>query len=209
MDTEECVYEETIIVPTTPELTTSVIDEISILIGQSNQITVNTNVPISQVTSITWTPSDFLSCDDCLNPTANPTNDIEYFVTIENQNGCIVTDSIQFRVQRIIGVYAPNAFSPNNDFVNDTFTIFSQDGAIESISNLSIYDRWGNQVFQNDDFPANEERFGWDGNYRGEPMQPDVFIYKATVVLVSGEICLLYTSPSPRDATLSRMPSSA
>ena len=25
----------------------------------------------------------------------------------------------------------------------------------------------------------------------------------------SGEICLLYTSPSPRDATLSRMPSSA
>ena len=26
---------------------------------------------------------------------------------------------------------------------------------------------------------------------------------------VSGHICLLYTSPSPRDATLSRMPSSA
>ena len=25
----------------------------------------------------------------------------------------------------------------------------------------------------------------------------------------AGEICLLYTSPSPRDATLSRMPSSA
>ena len=28
-------------------------------------------------------------------------------------------------------------------------------------------------------------------------------------VLVEGDICLLYTSPSPRDATLSRMPSSA
>ena len=27
--------------------------------------------------------------------------------------------------------------------------------------------------------------------------------------LDDGEICLLYTSPSPRDATLSRMPSSA
>ena len=27
--------------------------------------------------------------------------------------------------------------------------------------------------------------------------------------LVEGQICLLYTSPSPRDATLSRMPSSA
>ena len=30
-------------------------------------------------------------------------------------------------------------------------------------------------------------------------MNPDVLLY----------ICLLYTSPSPRDATLSRMPSSA
>ena len=29
------------------------------------------------------------------------------------------------------------------------------------------------------------------------------------LVVVGGRICLLYTSPSPRDATLSRMPSSA
>ena len=28
-------------------------------------------------------------------------------------------------------------------------------------------------------------------------------------ILVEGNFCLLYTSPSPRDATLSRMPSSA
>ena len=31
----------------------------------------------------------------------------------------------------------------------------------------------------------------------------------AAVAAVSAEVCLLYTSPSPRDATLSRMPSSA
>ena len=28
-------------------------------------------------------------------------------------------------------------------------------------------------------------------------------------IIVDGTVCLLYTSPSPRDATLSRMPSSA
>ena len=32
---------------------------------------------------------------------------------------------------------------------------------------------------------------------------------KESVILVEDIICLLYTSPSPRDATLSRMPSSA
>ena len=33
--------------------------------------------------------------------------------------------------------------------------------------------------------------------------------FKDGVVLVCDKSCLLYTSPSPRDATLSRMPSSA
>ena len=32
---------------------------------------------------------------------------------------------------------------------------------------------------------------------------------KARPIMEKGHICLLYTSPSPRDATLSRMPSSA
>ena len=32
---------------------------------------------------------------------------------------------------------------------------------------------------------------------------------KAALVTTAGLLCLLYTSPSPRDATLSRMPSSA
>ena len=36
-----------------------------------------------------------------------------------------------------------------------------------------------------------------------------VFQNLSTLDLISGGSCLLYTSPSPRDATLSRMPSSA
>ena len=187
MDTEECVYEEIVVVPSTPQLTTSLVDEVDIIIGQSNQLLLNTNVNTNDISSISWMPTDFLSCDNCLNPIASPTNDINYFVTIENVNGCIIADSIQFRVQRIIGVYTPNVFSPNNDFINDSFTIYSKEGAIESISNLSIYDRWGNQVYQNENFPANEESFGWDGTFKGEVLQPDVFTYKANVLLINGE----------------------
>ena len=37
----------------------------------------------------------------------------------------------------------------------------------------------------------------------------DVKLMMVTSNLTKAEICLLYTSPSPRDATLSRMPSSA
>ena len=37
----------------------------------------------------------------------------------------------------------------------------------------------------------------------------DVYVVAPTQALAQYIICLLYTSPSPRDATLSRMPSSA
>ena len=37
----------------------------------------------------------------------------------------------------------------------------------------------------------------------------DIDALSSGVIDASAEICLLYTSPSPRDATLSRMPSSA
>ena len=42
-------------------------------------------------------------------------------------------------------------------------------------------------------------------NVRGS----DVFVVQSTSSPGNHNICLLYTSPSPRDATLSRMPSSA
>ena len=37
----------------------------------------------------------------------------------------------------------------------------------------------------------------------------EILIALTMTLVVLGTICLLYTSPSPRDATLSRMPSSA
>ena len=40
---------------------------------------------------------------------------------------------------------------------------------------------------------------------KAEPLKE----FGAEISKTLGEVCLLYTSPSPRDATLSRMPSSA
>ena len=55
---------------------------------------------------------------------------------------------------------------------------------------------------------------GWhifqdDGTKDGWYVENQILIFDAISDLESGKGCLLYTSPSPRDATLSRMPSSA
>ena len=37
-------------------------------------------------------------------------------------------------------------------------------------------DRWGNLVFENENFEINDSSQGWDGNYKGKPLNPGVFI---------------------------------
>ncbi len=48
----------------------------------------------------------------------------------------------------------PNVFTPNGDQVNETFTIEN----LPASSNIVIYNRWGNIVYQSDNYQNN-----WDG----------------------------------------------
>ena len=51
--------------------------------------------------------------------------------------------------------------------------------------------------------------FPSDGMHGVNVVMPDTSFLRENQKRIRGMICLLYTSPSPRDATLSRMPSSA
>lgn len=77
-------------------------------------------------------------------------------------------------------IYVPNAFSPNNDGINDFFQGFAS-GDIEIISyELLVFDRWGNLMFKTDSV---EE--GWDGRMRTEQMNTEVFVYYLNAVVIS------------------------
>ena len=68
-------------------------------------------------------------------------------------------------------VIAPNAFTPNQDGVNDTFSVFPNDYVTEYA--IFIFDRWGEMVFQSDD-----QNFEWDGVYRGQLLPTGTYAYK-------------------------------
>lgn len=69
-------------------------------------------------------------------------------------------------------VFIPNAFSPNGDGLNDYFLpLLSQDFDIE-ILRLSIFDRWGNQVYRH-----YENSLGWDGTFRGKAAPLGVYTW--------------------------------
>jgi gliding motility-associated-like protein len=74
------------------------------------------------------------------------------------------------------GIYIPNVFSPNGDYINDEFTILhSQDIEITSISG-TIYDRWGGLIYH-----AETNPFTWDGRVSGEDVLPGVYVYQVKI----------------------------
>ena len=64
----------------------------------------------------------------------------------------------------------PNVFSPNNDTYNDFFRIPGIEGFPNS--RIEIFNRWGNMVFQDDDYKG-----GWDGRMNGNPVAEGTYYY--------------------------------
>ncbi|MCB9246015.1 MAG: gliding motility-associated C-terminal domain-containing protein [Flavobacteriales bacterium] len=66
-------------------------------------------------------------------------------------------------------VYVPNAFTPNQDQINQTFNPVTV--AIKDYE-ISIYNRWGEEVFNSTD-----KEIDWDGTYKGQDCAGGVYVY--------------------------------
>lgn len=129
--------------------------------------------------SFFWTPSigvnSFFEASPTITPTAiGPT---VYRLSIEDEFDCIGTDSIRINVidpadLDCSQIFLPNAFTPNNDNLNDNYGI-SNPFAIQQLISFEIYDRWGERVF----FTTNPFE-QWNGSFRGQELNPGVFLYK-------------------------------
>lgn len=99
----------------------------------------------------------------------------EYDVTLiaRNIHECMDTAVKRIRVNDEFSFYAPTAFSPNNDGINDYFYVKGY--GIDTYSfNLVIFDRWGNKVFETNVFdPYNPHKMAWDGTDHGSVIKGD------------------------------------
>jgi SprB repeat/CHU_C Type IX secretion signal domain len=135
----------------------------------------------------TWTPTLRLSCTDCPDPVVTAIGRVIYSVKITDTDGCTATDSILVRVTKKRPLYVPNVIAPQSatESSNGRFTVFGG-AAVEGIAVMRIYDRWGELVFEAKDVPHNEPRVGWDGTFRGKPVE-GVFVYMAVVRFLDGQ----------------------
>lgn len=149
------------------------------------------SIPEDSIAWIKWSPTDHLSCSDCARPDIiGLQKETLYTITYANRQGCIASANILIGIIRR-GVWVPNAFSPNDDGVNDGFYPVVTEDSYRIIRSMSIFDRWGALLFQKSDFPPNDPAEGWDGRFRGEPLNPGVYVYLIQLEWKNGEIQLI------------------
>lgn len=158
--------------------------------SQSGLVTCNLqlNMPITALDSIFWFPYDLLSCYEplCVEQIFALVEATEVMVMVRDTFGCMAQANLFLDLDDEFRVYIPNVFIPFNGGPNERFTVYAN-VEVEEVVELEIFDRWGNCVFINETFPPNEPAYGWDGVFKGNLMNPDVFAYRAVVRYSNGE----------------------
>ncbi len=97
---------------------------------------------------------------------------------VENEWNCKDSAYKYIIVKPLETIYFPNAFSPNNDGVNDWFMPLGN-GSDPNDYQMLIFDRWGNLVFSTDNI-----NIPWKGDSMDQPgkiLQQGVYVYSVKI----------------------------
>lgn len=92
-------------------------------------------------------------------------------------NNCIDSISKLLKIDGEIIFYMPNAFTPNNDGINETYgpVLNGTDEYINSYS-FQIFNRWGEVIFESTTIGEM-----WDGIYNGVMSRPGAYSYRVLI----------------------------
>lgn len=188
-----CTALESVFVPAPMALTLDIGADLDLILGDNAQIMANTNFT---ATSYFWSTSssDVLPCTtaiDCDELQWIPTTSQMIYLTAEDANNCVVTDSVQVNLELLYDIYVPNVFSPNRDGLNDAFTLFGSQPRIVEIESLQVFDRWGKLVFSGTSLTPGNLSQGWNGTVGGKDAAQGVYVYQAQVRYLDGSLRLV------------------
>ena len=127
-----------------------------------------------------WSPSTGLDNPYIARPVTTLFEDQLYTVKGIHPLGCYGTATVKFTVYKGPAMYVPNAFSPNGNGTNDLLKCFAV--GLQSFKYFDIYNRGGERVFR-----TTNPNTGWDGFYKGTPVDPGTFVWVAEGIDYNGK----------------------
>ena len=116
-----------------------------------------------------WTPAAYLDNANSLTPIASPIDNTTYTLHVQSNSSCGQdSSSVYVRVYKKVTVL--NAFSPNNDGINDYWDIKQLNTYPEC--SVMVFNRYGQQVYQSTGYAK-----PWDGKYNGAPLPQGTYYY--------------------------------
>jgi gliding motility-associated-like protein len=129
-----------------------------------------------------WQPPGAVSDPTISNPTAVVQQTTTFIATISD-GICIRSIPVTVQVYELLcedpDIFVPNTFTPNGDGANDLLYVR---GRHIARMEFKVFDRWGELVFESTD-PSN----GWDGRFKGMPVDPAVFVYHLRAWCIDGQ----------------------
>lgn len=127
-----------------------------------------------------WSPSLGLDCTDCPDPMIQGImENMEYALSVIDLNsGCKGEYQINVRFQNDCTqnvFFLPNIFTPSSNNANSIFKLSTKNP--EEFISMTIYDRWGNQLFYSSDIDQ-----GWNGMTANQDVESGVYVYKIDLV---------------------------
>jgi gliding motility-associated-like protein len=181
-DSNSCVVDSNFRLYSEKKLSTSLNPEYLIASGSADTLRSNLiydfNTDFSDIKSISWQPTKGLSCVDCPNPVITPFVEDQYVLSIRYGRNCLIFDTTNVAVGSPKDIFIPNSFSPNEDQKNDEWYIY---GPNITQLQLNVFSKRGHLVFQ-----TNDQRKGWNGQFKGEDANVGVYTYVATIRFSNG-----------------------
>ena len=149
-------------------------------IASGSAVQINTSVTGNPL-SFLWTPVSGLNNPSIQNPIAGPLVTTVYNLKVVDVNTCYADKDITVTIFK--DIYIPNSFTPDGNNINDVFRIPA--GTTFSLKSFSIFDRYGNMVFNTTDINK-----GWDGNFKGVKSPNGCYVYLIRGSDSKGEVIL-------------------
>jgi len=161
-----------------------IIQEISIKLGET--VDVEPTYIDPDITTFSWidTSGSVISNEEILMD-FRPTENTSLVISGFDDFGCASLDTVEFRVERDVRSYIPNIFTPDDPNFNNTFQVFGNP-AVDQISEIYIYDRWGELVYSHFNSGPLENYIGWDGRFQGNDAVNGVYVYLLTLDIADG-----------------------
>ena len=120
--------------------------------------------------NVLWTPAASLDNPAIYNPVFTGAAEKFYIIELKTNSGCLTVDTQIVKVNKNVTIFVPNAFTPNNNGLNDLLKPFMI--GIKELNYFKIFNRWGQLVYE-----TQNPKKGWDGRFKGDHIQTQTLVW--------------------------------